>query len=270
MNKQNKNVESEWWGSFDFLPKTRLQFQCADLLLDLACNGNDWLMQHELKTSQQSQKTYLHSINTDDAAWELKNQKRFVSQKPAQKITLQPAMSDRPIVCRPTITVVLLPKEEISLYVGLPLWLKLFVDDINKPLFDIPTERISDTWFGPNSREGVMAYASHASEQLETQPLIKHGVRATVELKIKNQSDDMLILDKVSVPAPNLGLYVDNAGKFWTRRITIIREGDENASLTIDHEMSCGLADKALTLVTGPRDDLGKNKITKALWALFG
>lgn len=270
MSQHYFETQPQYWGEFGFLPKDRLQLQCADLLLDLACGDKDWLLQYELKTTNEEGEACLNLMSTDVAGWNLANQQRFVSKQPPQKITLHPTMPDRQIVCRPTITVVLLPKEEISLYVGIPLWLQLSINRIKNPLLDVPTERISDTWFGPNSRQGIMSYALRTCEQLDIQPSCKHGARATIEIKIKNHSDEMLVLDKVSVPAPNLGLYVDEAGRFWTRRITMIREQDENATLTIDNAMSCGLASKDLTLVTEPRDDLGKGKITKALWALFG
>jgi hypothetical protein len=270
MSQQDLKAYSKCWGVFDFQPKTRLQFKCGDLLLDLACGDKDWLMQYELKARDKVQNPCLSHMSTDDDGWELTNQQRFVSDKAPQKLSLHPTMSDRPIVCRPTITVVLLPKEQISLYVCVPLWLQLNISGIENPLLDVPSERISDTWFGPNSREGIMSYALRMSEQLEIKPSNKNGMRATIEIKIKNESNEMLVLDKVSVPAPHLALYVDGAGKFWTRRITMIREQDENATLTIDNVMSCGLANKDLTLVTGPRDDLGRHKITKALWALFG
>ncbi|ATI03687.1 MAG: hypothetical protein ACJA2Y_001171 [Cycloclasticus pugetii] len=270
MGQQDLKQESRCWGVFDLTPNTRLQFNCGDLLLDIASGEKDWLMQYELKTSDTVHNPCIQLMGTGEEGWSLANKQRIVSNNMPQKLSLTPVMSDRAIVCRATTTVVLLPKEQISLYVAVPLWLQLSIRGGEKPLLDVSTERISDTWFGLNSREGVMSYALRMSEQLDIQPSTNHGMRVTIEIRIKNESNEQLNLDKVSVPAPHLALYVDEVGHFWTRRITMVREQDEQATLTIDKVMSTGLAHQNLTLVSAARDDLGQHKITKALSALFG
>lgn len=270
MNQQNRDLQSGWWGTLAADTDTRMQLKCADLSLDLTLRPNDWLVQYEWQTNVIQPLAALRYINAEEALASLEKQQRFVFASPPSQLVIQPILADRPIVCRPIVSVMILPKEEISLYVSLPLWMQLYISDRDKPLLDIPTAHISDTWFGPNSREGEMSYVSRASEQLEVTPSDKHGMRATMEVKILNLSDEVVTLDKISVPTPNLDLYVDAIGRFWTRRITLTREGNEVASLTIDEEISCGIAKHDLTLVAKAREDIGQNKISKALWALFG
>ena len=270
MSQLDLKNEPKYWGVYDFRAETRLQFKFGGLLMDLACSDKDWLLQYEVKTSDTAEAPSVCRISTEDVAWQLANQQRLVSDKIPQQFSLYPTMPDRPIVCRATTTVLLLPKEQISLYVTVPLWLQLSISDVKKPLLDVPTECISETWFGSNSREGVMSYALRMSEQLDIKPSEKQGMRAAIEIRIKNESNEILSLDKVNVPAPNLALYVDETGQFCTHRITMVREQDENATLTIDNVMSHGLVNKDLTFVCGPRDDLGQHKITKALSTLFG
>jgi hypothetical protein len=154
--------------------------------------------------------------------------------------------------------------------VGLPLWLQLHINNNPVAILDIPTVRISDSWFGPDTRRGVICYATKDDEQLDLTPNSTAHSRATMEIRVINESDEPLSLDKVSIPAPNLGLYVDKKGSLVTRRVTLTREQDENASLTIDDVLSCELNESEVSLLCKPREDIGKNKITKALSALFG
>jgi hypothetical protein len=108
------------------------------------------------------------------------------------------------------------------------------------------------------------------TEQLDVKPIANNKARAAIEVRIQNQSEQMLTLDKISVPAPNLSLYADSDGQFWTPRITLVRRDNQDAILSVDEVVSGGLAEADLTLVSAAREDIGRSKITKAISALFG
>ncbi len=259
-----------WWGATDIQQEKCLQLLCGDLQLEILPKDNEWLVQYQLSKDLTVFKAELSYIEESDESTEFENKQRFVSNTLPDHVILQPALADRSITCKPKVTVTLFPKQQISLFVGLPLWLQLHMDGVETAILDIPTVRISDSWFGPDTRHGIICYASTNNEQLDLKPTINHGTRATLEVSVKNNSDQILSLDKVSIPVPHLALYVDKEGKFCTRRMTLTSEQDENASLTINDVMSCGLADSDVTLVTKAREDIGRSKITKALSALFG
>jgi len=270
MKQDTVQDETSWWGETEIQHDKCLQLFCGDLQLEILPKQNEWLVQYQLSKELTVFKVELAYISDSDDSIEFENKQRFVSSALPDHVILQPALADRAITCKPKVTVSLFPKQQISLFVGLPLWLQLHMDGIETAILDIPTVRISDSWFGPDSRRGVICYASTNNEQLDLKPTINHGTRATLEVSVKNNSDQILSLDKVSIPVPNLALYVDKEGKFCTRRVSLTREQDENASLAIDDVMSCGLADSDVTLVTKAREDIGRSKITKALSALFG
>ena len=70
----------------------------------------------------------------------------------------------------------------------LPLWLKIASTSSEQTLLDIPTVKVCDSWFGPNTREGVLSYASQVSEQLDVKPIANNKARAAIEVRIQNQS----------------------------------------------------------------------------------
>ena len=72
------------------------------------------------------------------------------------------------------------------------------------------------------------------------------------------------------MPAPNLILYADQQGHFWTPRITLVRRDNQDAILSVDEVVSGGLNESALVKVSEAREDIGRSKITKAISALFG
>lgn len=262
MSEQTMN----WWGNFTLSEGEARWLRCADLYLKLQSLPHQWWLGYE----------WQQDINQFEPVWEWQqdsastpeNEQRFVFADLPQEMIIQPALADRPVVCRPVVSVSLLPFQEVTLFVCLPLWVKLKHGE--DTLLDIPTVRVCDSWFGPNTREGVISYASQVSEQLDVKPISNNKARAAIEVRIQNQSDQMLTLDKISVPAPNLSLFADQRGQFWTPRITLVRRDQEDAILSVDEVISGGRPESELTLVCEAREDIGRSKITKAISALFG
>ncbi len=260
-------ITTNWWGQFELAADGQCLLRCADLCLHVQASSHQWLLGYEW---QNEVNQFLPVLEQVEKAADKENQQRFVFESLPQAMMLQPALADRPVVCRPELSVTLLPFQEVTLFVCLPLWIKLGTSESDDILLDIPTVRVCDSWFGPNTREGVISYASQVSEQLDVSPIANNRARAAIEVRIQNQSDQKLTLDKISVPAPNLNLYADQQGQLWTPRVTLVRRDNEDAILSIDEVMSGGLAEEALTLVCGAREDIGRSKITKAISALFG
>lgn len=262
MSEQTTN----WWGNFELAEGEQRLLRCADLHLQLQSLPHQWWLSYEW------QQAIIHFEpvweTAEESLRDLENEQRFVFTDVPQTMQIQPALADRPVVCRPVVSVNLLPFQEVTLFVCLPLWLRLKKDD--DILLDIPTVRVCDSWFGPNTREGVISYASQVSEQLDVRPIAHNKARAAIEVRIQNQSEQMLTLDKISVPAPNLSLYADKESQFWTPRITLVRRGEDDAILSIDDDISGGVPETELTQVCEAREDIGRSKITKAISALFG
>lgn len=264
------SIRQNWWGQFDFSEQQQLLLSCADLQLMLQCQSHQWWLgyQWQKEVNQFEPELVLGEYEDNEAIFE--KEQRFVFAELPTHLTLKPALADRQVVCRPVVSVTLLPYQEVTLYVCLPVWLQIWVDETEAPLIDIPTVQVCDSWFGPNTREGVICYASQVSEQLDVKPISNNKARAAIEVRIQNQSEEMLTLDKISVPAPNLSLYSDKQGRLWTPRITLVRRDNDDAILSIDDVISGGIAQSSLNLVCEAREDIGRSKITKAISALFG
>ncbi len=261
--------QNRWWGDFDFPRQTQWVMRCADVCLEMHSAPHQWWLGYEWQhTTEQIEPSLKNETSTFESP--PKHEHRFVFAELPERVAIKPALADRPVVCRPDVSVSLLPFQEVTLFVCLPLWLKIASTSSEQTLLDIPTVKVCDSWFGPNTREGVLSYASQVSEQLDVKPIANNKARAAIEVRIQNQSDQMLTLDKISVPAPNLSLYVDKQGQFWTQRITLVRRNLDDAILSLDDVISGGLPLSALELVCAAREDIGRSKITKAISALFG
>lgn len=186
-----------------------------------------------------------------------------------QDLIFTPVLSDRPIVTRLEKPLEILPSETVSLYVISPLRLRIEMAEPLKLLQEIPTFRLSDTWFGPMSSAGELGYASTAPAYLDLRevPLRLHCAISAVS--IRNSGSDSLRLDRINVPLPRLSLFYSPRTGFWTDSFSLERKEDtEMASLRLDRQPPAEASPSQF--VTGPRHVAhDASSVVRAFSALF-
>lgn len=148
-------------------------------------------------------------------------------------VSLRPLLSDRTIVVNPESAISLPGHEEMVMYIASPLWIEVSIGKTPKKIGEIPTYRLSDTWFGSSTVEGELCYASKTSARREiaTLPLRHH--QAYTAVKIQNKTDELLVLENLRLPVPLLSLFVARDGRFWTNTVNFVREEEESGSMAI-------------------------------------
>lgn len=151
---------------------------------------------------------------------------RFSFRKSPDQLRLVPALADRSVVVRGVTPFFVPPDETASLFVSTPLWIQVYAPRTAAPLIDIPTHRPSDTWFGANTREGELCYASAtlARPVLDDLPVRPH--RAVTPVLIKNQDVKALGLERINLPVKALPLLAADGGHLWTRGVILERHKD--------------------------------------------
>lgn len=190
---------------------------------------------------------------------------RYLLENGDQAFSVHPLLPDRPVVSRPAMPIELLPRQRATLLIGSPLWLEVRLgEDI---LVQLPIERLSDTWFGPNTRSGELAYANQTKARLQLEQLSDNPFKAYSAVTIVNLGGDPLKLERINLPMPNLTLFCDGQ-RFWTSALTITRERDlATASLEIGERPPCD--GESAWLVAEPRKPVRGGVFSKALDLLF-
>ena len=183
-----------------------------------------------------------------------------------------PSLPDRPLIVRPVTPLYILPNERVTLYVVTPLWLRIEMPanerSPQKLIQEIPTFRLSDTWFGPMSAVGELCYASTAPAYLDLKevPLRLHC--AISAISIRNSGRDSLRLDRINVPLPRLSLFYSPRTGFWTDSFSFERSDDsEMASLKIGGDPPPEASPSQF--VTSPRQSASEHGVIRAFSALF-
>jgi hypothetical protein len=194
---------------------------------------------------------------------------RFIVAGRSGYLRLVPLLADRPVVIRPRQAVFLPKGEATTMYLSSPLSLRIEVGNPGVLLREVPMLRLSDTWFGPSTREGELCYSgkTHARHTLAEVPRRAH--RAITPLHIRNEAASPLPLDKISLPVPVLSVYGAADSSLWTETVTMIRGSDSDmAALRIEHGPPAYVG--TVSLISAPRRAQGRGGLVRAFNVLFG
>ena len=196
-------------------------------------------------------------------------QERHVISGSSGHLALQPVLADRNVVIRPRQPIYLLAGQQVTLYLSTPIWLRVEVGEPATLLREVPVTRLSDTWFGPSTREGELCYAGRTHGRHEADDVPKRPHRAITPLHIHNKASTPLPLEKFSLPVPMLSLYGGEDGSLWTQRLSLTRQDQSDlAAVRIDPKPPA--PELKLTLLSKPRQDPGRSGLIRAFSLLFG
>ena len=189
---------------------------------------------------------------------------RYSFAEAPTELLLKPRLLDRPVVFKTHQPVHVPPGEKVTFYISSPVCVSLELGKPAMTLLELPSQRLSDTWFGPSTREGELCYGAktRARNSLEDLPLRPH--RAVTPVTIHNRAEDILAIDKLSIPVPLLAVYADAKNNLWTQSVQLEHaQGESFSALTI------GTAPPGLKHLA-PARELGQTgKLVRAFTRLF-
>ncbi len=250
----NENVCSTW-GSITCAEDASVDIAVGLLRLNLARTQQDWTICYEYQ---------------DDRYWNgpdgWKNEWRTVVETSHAELLVKPAVPNRDIVARPAKDLYIPAGVTTTLYIGYPAWLLVLAEDGLK-IADLATELMSETWLGPNSRVGTLAYATETQARLliANMPSKQNLIRTPIT--IKNASAAEVNISRLSIPAPQLTLY-EQEGVLWSSSVEVVCEAlFSQASVDIKHAAPAHLS--APEQVADPRVQEETGSVTRAIGFLF-
>lgn len=186
---------------------------------------------------------------------------RWAAGENARTVRLVPVFPDRPIVVEPELNFRLLRQAEARVYVRVALWVRVEVGDTGVTLLEIPTIRMSDTWFG-GFIDGELCYWLPTTARRQIGPEHFEPHLAVCPLQLANHSAGELNVEKITLRVPHLSIFARDGGGFWADVARVRYEGDELGS-SIDMTGEPPSDALAATLVTRPRIPIQRNFRTR-------
>lgn len=196
---------------------------------------------------------------------------RFAFQTSPARLTLVPVLADRLMVAKPEIPLTLPPRESVKLYLSTPIWLRVVVEGDDRKherfLWEEPTVRPSDTWFGDRPIVGEMAYASLTHARLSLAEVLWLPQRVVTEVDVVNDTNDELQLPRLSIPVRALSIHIDKGGRLWSPAVSLRRTSDGSlADLSV---LSVPAAAGTTRKLGESRDPPQSRNVVRAFASLF-
>ncbi len=163
----------KWWGNFQLEIGQMGFWQIGPSSFSIHRLKQEWRIVLNEGTDPFSNELVVNvplPSDEDDTATSLR---RYMFQSTHRDLTLIPVLVDRSVVVRPTTPFSIREGQEVTLYITTPLWVRVEVEDMKYPLRDIPTIRLSDTWFGNDTLSGELCYAGKLAGRLSLEDVHK-------------------------------------------------------------------------------------------------
>ncbi|EQD36490.1 hypothetical protein B1B_16494 [mine drainage metagenome] len=143
-------------------------------------------------------------------------------------IRFEPNLADRPLVVHPVMPLYIPPAETLTLWISSPLWCRVILCGTRAVSLnlDLPTVQLSETWFGPDTLNGEVGYASRTRARMnpgaEPEDCADH--RARTPVVIHNGVSDIIKIERLNLPLQTCVLYEGPNGLItdtvvWERQI---------------------------------------------------
>ena len=226
-----QNTTGQWWGKFKLDENKASCWKIACSSLTLIRRSREWrLIRARVDCLEDHEVEYTSDIDwskdTDDDAEII----RYGMTATSPEVNIVPMLADRMVVVRPEIPFNILGGQKVTIFVGTPIWVNVETGKNKVKLSEAPVERMSDTWFGPSTVEGLLCYASKTMGVMDIEDVKKHRHRAITVLNIENEGKEAMYIERLNVPVKNLALYADSDGYFWSDSVRITLNPEKSAS----------------------------------------
>jgi hypothetical protein len=262
-----REPSERWWTPFAIGPGQTVVLHLGPLTLRLRRHDGEWWLSWEQQENDEDSNRAERILSSQPLP--VDRYDRFVCGDGEGAAALKPVLADRAIIVKPRQPVYVLPGEETTFYISTPVWIRVEVGEPPRILKDVPVMRLSDTWFGPSTREGELCYAVRTHARSSLHQVSRRPHRAVTPLHIRNRAGTPLPIDEVSLPVPLLSLYGGGDGNLWTEVVSLTRATDSDmASLGVAAGPPPDVA--GARLLSGPRTQPEKVGLVRAFSGLFG
>jgi hypothetical protein len=278
---------SRWWGEFELELGACRYWRIGPLSLWVARLDREWHVAHRWSDDPFDSAYDLEHADVEIPAGLERTRYLFVES--TRRLSLTARVADRPVVARPEQPVIIPAGESATLYVASPVWVELAVggtrhsDDPGHAFAELPIWRMSSTWFGENTLEGTLCYATRSPANLSSEiraalstgaparahePRPTRGPRVVTAVDLRNDCHVALRVQRLALPLPQMSIFSDTNGDLWTEATRVAH--DLVLATPAHIESSPPREVGPTTLVSRPRQDRQQNVLARALAVAFG
>ncbi|HEY3371636.1 MAG TPA: hypothetical protein VGK10_12345 [Prolixibacteraceae bacterium] len=249
-----------FWKKYEFAVNQTLQFRAgfAEVLVKHIAAG--WLIKSYVRDqpAPDLEVEEIEGIANDTEVFHFQTGK-------SNALIVVPAFPSKAVVFRNNKNIKISAGESASLYFRIPLTLQFYFQEVKEEnrLFEIPLQRLSDTWFGdPDNGEPAFSIGNNYDTELNTVELMPWEAISPVE--IINNTTGVFELQRLILRVEDFSLFLKNK-QLLSNHVAIEFKGPEHAgsvNLSVKKEIH---GQKPLQLAK-PRNAVGRNLLRKSFF----
>ena len=184
----------------------------------------DWYVADELRSDEGADEP----LQSDSGPPPATPWMRWASPDAPSSLTISPILPDRPLVVRPSEVLRIPAGVTASVYLEIPLWIRLSVGD-GVSLCELSVAALSNTWFG-SPVVGELCYSLLSPTRRQIGPV--SSWQAVCPVVIGNASARELEFRRLCVHVEYLSLYAVDS-RLQTNGVTFLFQGEEDEAQVV-------------------------------------
>ncbi|MBT8089894.1 MAG: hypothetical protein KJO01_06780 [Gammaproteobacteria bacterium] len=228
----------KWWGKYTLTKDRWAHWRVGPFSLYAKPKDYEWHIATWQNTDAQDSSLLLDTSADTAPDAETYRFSRYATGSSETELELKPRLGDRLFIVSPEQPLYLLAGQSSVLYVSTIVWIQASISDgDDRVILDLPAIRRSDTWFGDNTLEGELCYATKTRAMTELAAIQPRPHRAVTPVEIRNEGSAILPIEQFRVPVPALSLYAGADDRLWTDSVCFTRqEGGDRATMSIPQQ----------------------------------
>ena len=215
-----EDIGAAWWREFEFDEQEADRWEIGNLNLWLGRAATEWRLAHQwVDKDREHWRRERHVAFPGEGV----SSERFAMSQTDSTVRLRAMTADRNVVVRPRLPLRVPSGQQAKIFISSPLSIGVSVGEQATFLRELPTRRLSKTWFGPSTREGELAYVLKTEARTVLTDLLVRPHRMVTPILIENRAEDTLEVERLSLPVPRLSLF-GTSGGLWSEAVRLLRE----------------------------------------------
>ena len=268
LDTQRTMQDGHWATPYTLEPGQTQYHELSHTRIWITLLDQEWLIRYQRMPEDDNQERWQQRVThtLPDADLEVH---RFVRPDDGSQVCYLLAMSSLATVIRPYQPLTIPAESECTIYVGTLLWMRIQAGSKGTHLMELPLADPSLTWVGRTTMEGELCYSAATFARLVLEAVPKRPWRAITPVRIVNERQEPLLLERFNLPTPLLSLHRNDKGQLWTPRVTVTCETDMNsARLKIDQSLIAAAGQ--CELISPAREQTSRGGLVRAYDRIFG
>lgn len=209
----------DWNQSIEVPENHCVHWKIGPLSLEICRLQREWQIWHDRSADPLDAKHQGPVLSSSDERQPIRPPTRYPMGNTEVPIRLIPVCADRAIIAKPLDTVVLPAKQQVTVYIGSPVWVRVLAGETI--LCEIPTWIPASSWFGPSTIVGSLCYSTRTRARLDCTNLLKSPGRILTAVVISNASSGQISIERLALPLPLMATFATSDGSLWTEQARI-------------------------------------------------